>query len=63
MLLIDGNFHDLHAYNMKDNTMNKKDAQEILNLNDMINIINQEQISKDDQYLSSLVDHIIGKSN
>ncbi len=30
--VIDGNFHDLHAFNMKDNTMNKKDAQEILNL-------------------------------
>jgi hypothetical protein len=41
--------------------LNKTDAQEILKLKVMINIIRQELRSKDDQYLSSLVDHIIGK--
>ena len=59
--VIDENFHDLHAFNMKDNTMNKKDAQEILKLKDKIDIIKQELCSKDEQFLSLLVDHTINK--
>jgi hypothetical protein len=59
--VIDGNFDSLYNFSMKENAVNKKDAQEILKLKDKTDIIKQELCSKDEQFLSLLVDHTINK--
>ena len=59
--ILDGNFDSLYNFSMKENAVNKKDAQEILKLKDKTDIIKQELCSKDEQFLSLLVDHTINK--
>ncbi len=49
--ILDGNFDSLYNFSMKENAVNKKDAQEILKLKDKIDIIKQELCSKDEQFL------------